>query len=830
MNLMVDWLMDMVRSRIGYLVVAGLFALLTSCNTTKYLTEDEELLTKQEVQLLDAKKIPNKGDLIYELGTLTKQSPNENFLFLFPREHFFLANSKPKDTTGIDRFLRNTIGQPPTIYSDSLSSATATAMQSYLQYHGFFDAEVYHEADAYRNKKIGLTYYAKPGRRTIINNVNFSSSLSDLDSLLQEAAPGTLLEKGKPLDLNVYDQEKERISRYLRNRGYAFLYNTAFDQLEVDTFQQTGLADLYLKILPPRNAEKHVRYRVGRIDVYADYQLGLPENGRAVPIDTIVDGVHFNYQRGRISVEPGTLLDNLFLRPGEYYSKADFDKSNRELGGLGIFRFVRINQLRDTTDESVLNYVIQLTPNFKMELGASFDVSYTNRRATGAPNLIGLGVSPSFRNRNLFGGAELLVTTLRAGIEVNPEVSPNDNRFFNTVDIGANSNIFLPRFRDYLGLYKLTHGKGKGLISDRFYTAMTDQATTRFSLGAEYLLIRDYYAYTQLNSRYGYNMNISSTTSYSIDHAAVDLLIPRTEPLWDTILLNNPFLQRSFGEQYFVSGLFRGLEYRREGRTGLRGERVNFLINLETSGAEIYAANQLYNAISNNNTVFRPREGATYAQYISGRFDIRFFQQYDERNSLASRFLFAIARPFGNSEAVPYVKQFAAGGANSMRAWDLRGLGPGGFVDSLSLLRRGDRANRLLYQTGDLQLEFNLEYRYKLFWQLRGAFFVDIGNVWTVQREESGRCGSQFRFGKTSYTCDGVEFHHQPFYRQLAIGGGTGIRIDLSYFIFRLDAAIPLRYNYPSERPEGGSIPEKLYWNDFNDFRINWQLGLGYPF
>ena len=164
-----------------------------------------------------------------------------------------------------------------------------------------------------------------------------------------------------------------------------------------------------------------------------------------------------------------------------------------------------------------------------------------------------------------------------------------------------------------------------------------------------------------------------------------------------------------------------------------------------------------------------------------------------------------------------------------MRAWDLRGLGPGGYVDSLSLLRRGDRDNRLLYQTGDMRIELNLEYRYNIYSYVRGAFFLDVGNVLTVEREENGRCGSQFRFTGTSYECDGEVFSHQPFYRQLAIAGGAGLRVDLSYFIFRLDAAIPLRFNYPIERPDG-PIPERLYWNDFSELRINWQLGLGYPF
>ncbi|MEL6275725.1 MAG: BamA/TamA family outer membrane protein [Bacteroidota bacterium] len=489
------------------------------------------------------------------------------------------------------------------------------------------------------------------------------------------------------------------------------------------------------------------------------------------------------------------------------------------------------NPIVDSLEDDLLHYVIQLTPSFKMEVGATVDLNYTNRNTTGADNLIGIALSPSFRNRNLFGGAELLVTSLRAGVEINPTVNSANTRFYNTVDLGAEVSLFLPRFRDITGLYRLAYGKGKRLLTNRFYTSMRERAETRFGIGAEYLLIRGFYDYTQFNARLGYNMRISGTTKYQINHTAVDLLRPNTEPAFDTILMENQFLQRSFGEQFFFSLLFRDIDYQRNGRTNRHGESAAINFNLEVAGAELYAANRIANAINGDNRIFQPL-GADYAQYIRTQFDLRYYKEYSETTSLATRFLFNIARPFGFGQAVPYVKQFNAGGANSMRAWSPRGLGPGGFVDSLSLLSRSERSNLLLYQTGDLQLELNLELRYKLFWQLRGALFVDIGNVWTLDYQNEDRRGSQFRFTTLVDNDDG--FRHQPFFRQLAIGAGTGIRVDLSYFIFRLDAAIPLRFNYPSERPDNGKLPERLYWNTFKGFRFpgdfTWQLGLGYPF
>lgn len=844
MNLMLAWLSDIFYDQWRWVVSAAVMAIiLPSCNSSKYMAEDQSLLQSQRVELLNAKQVDNRGDLTYELSTLARQQPNGNFLFLFPREYFYLANSKPRDTTGLDRFLRNTLGQVPAFYSDSLSALSAESMQTYLRYQGYFNAQVYHEPDR-KKKRVALTYYADPGRRTVVNSLNYNSSQPDIDSLLQLAEQNSLIKIGDPLDLNVYNQEKEHISLFLRNQGYAFLYNNAFDQLEVDTFQQPGLADLYLKVLPQRDGSDHVRYRIGRVEVYPDYSL-TDRSGDLIQrddigIDTIVDGVRFIYRDAKANVEPDVLLDNLFIRPGEYYSKDDFDKSNRQLGGLGIFRFVRINQVVDSTDANILHYVVQLTPNFKMEFGTNFDVSYTNRGNSGANSLIGIGgnligfsLNPSYRNRNLLGGAQLLILNLNAGVEVNPQVNSSNNLFWNTVDLGADASLYLPRFRDAFGIYRLLYGKGKRVLTDRFYNAMREQASTRFGLGFEYLLIRGFYSFTQANARFGYDFNVSPTTRYQINHSALDLLTPRTEPEFDTILDSNEFLRRSFGEQFFVSLFFRDIDYLRTGKPGLRGQSVTFNANFEATGWELFGVNKLVNALSNNDTKFSPGGNADFAQYLRLRLDTRYYQKYNELNSFASRLVLGVARPFGFGTTVPYVKQFSVGGANSMRAWAPRGLGPGGYLDSLSL-EQGTRSNLLLYQTGDLMLELNLEYRYKLFWQLKGAFFLDIGNIWSLDADDE-RCGSYFRFGRDSYPCGGTTFFHQPFYRQIAIGGGTGIRVDLSYFIFRLDVSVPLRNNYPRERPEGvANIPERLYWNNFSNFRfpssLTWQLGLGYPF
>ncbi|MEL7377216.1 MAG: BamA/TamA family outer membrane protein, partial [Bacteroidota bacterium] len=603
-----------------------------------------------------------------------------------------------------------------------------------------------------------------------------------------------------------------------------------------------------LEILPPPGDQLHQRYQIGTVDVFGDFKAG----DEPVPfgIDTTVEGIRFRFLDSEPRVKIDALLDNIYLRPGEFYSKDAVDKTNQQLGLLGIYRFVRIANNIDPENPNTLNFSLQLTPNEKMELGVDFDLNYTNRlNNTGATNLIGLSLSPSFNHRNLLGGGELFSTNLRGGVEFNPNFGSNDNPFVNTVDLGAEVSVYLPKFRDYLGLYKLLYNvpltRDKHLLNERFYNGLQDRATTRISMAYEYLLIRDFYAYTLADVRYGYNYKRSATSSYGLTHLALDVLVPTTEPQFDSILLENQFLQRSFGEQFFVSLLFRDLQYQRTGRPNIRGQSLTVIGDFELAGLEILGLNRLYNAIGNNDIVFRPRQGASYAQFWRFETDLRYYHQYNPNASLAARFNLGIGRPFGFGAAVPYVKQFFVGGANSMRAWAPRGLGPGGYIDPESL----DPENNLrLYQTGDLKLEFNLEYRFKLISPFRGAFFLDVGNIWSLSQDPD-RCGAQFSFRSSEIDCsNGTLLRAQPFYRQLAMGGGFGLRVDLSYFIFRLDMAVPLRYSFPSlsgnrdsfqgtaDDPrtiEGLALRESYYWNPFDQLRlrdITFQLGLGYPF
>ncbi|MEZ4988251.1 MAG: BamA/TamA family outer membrane protein [Saprospiraceae bacterium] len=305
---------------------------------------------------------------------------------------------------------------------------------------------------------------------------------------------------------------------------------------------------------------------------------------------------------------------------------------------------------------------------------------------------------------------------------------------------------------------------------------------------------------------------------YSFTHFAINYLSPRTSEAFEERLKENGFLQRSFGQQVFFSFLLREFDYIKRSTPNLKGRSGYINTNFELAGAEILALNEIANVVTGRQDVWRLGDGTEFSQYVKGEVDLRYIQQLGESQGFSARMNLGIALPFGNTTDVPYVKQFFVGGANSMRAWAPRGLGPGGFQDPLA----ADPANNFrLFQTGDVKLELNAEYRFPIFLWFNGALFVDAGNIWTL-KDDAERPDARFSLiGKDK----------RPFYKEMAVAGGFGLRVDLSYFIFRFDVGMKLRYNTPIL-----DIPnpvERDWWNDFKginsrDFGFN--FGLGMPF
>lgn len=817
-----------------YKWILGLLMLLgfSACNTAKYLKEDEFLLKNNSIKLITETPIKNKPTLKYELSTLYKQKPNTKFLLVFPREWFYYATQDSNDNTKFDRWQRRVIAENPTIYSAALADSTARSLEYYLQYNGYYDAKVIAD-DRIKGKKASVTYVVYPKNQYTIDSVFLHSRDTSIQRILTETQSQTLLKRGVPLTRQLYEQERERIAQYLRNHGYAYFYSNYIAPLEGDTTLQPHQANVYLEVLSPPTDSSHRIYRVGNISIFPEYD---PVQEASRLQDSVVGDFIFKTSSSNFYVKPQVIIGAIYLKKGDLYSQENYDKTVRQLTALGVYKYVRIQEEADSLDDGQLNFTIELARNQKIEIGVDFEVNYTNRSAaSGTGNLIGLTARPTVRNRNLFKGAELLVANVSAGVEVNPQLF-DTVAFWNTIDFKLQADLSLPRFVDYLGLWRGLNGarigKKSGFITDKFYQSVQEKASTRFSASYNYLSLLGFYNYNLLNASFGYDLQQSQSTRYQINHIGVDYLLPDTFPAFGAILRANPFLERSFRKQLFVSLLFRDFTFSHTSRPNREGVSYYFGLNVEMAGAEIWAINSIYNAFSLVSDTLR-LGSADFSQYAKVEADYRYYKNFTPRTSFVARVDIGVARPFGYTTDVPYVKQFYVGGPNSIRGWAVRELGPGGYIDSLVLDKKNRSRNRLLfYQTGDLKLEFNAEYRFHIFSRLNGALFLDGGNIWSI-REDTARAGSQFRLSAKKLNQEGLTYKvNDPFYKQIALNTGFGFRLDLTYFIFRLDGGVKLRSPYPLN-PQSDNVKSSDYWYSFKKWGIrdiNFNLGLGYPF
>ena len=422
---------------------------ITSCNTTKYLGEDEYLLGSNSIKLKSKEKIRNKPSLKYQLSELYRQKKNSRFFFVIPREWIYYRTSGEHDTTKLDKWQRRVLAEPPTIYNDSLSELTAQKMKEDLQKRGFYNAIAYH-TKYFKGKKAYVTYHVDPQKQLTVNDIQFSSRDGIVAQELNNIKEETFYKKGAPVADILYPKERERIRRHMKNNGFFDFLPNYVAEIEADTFVGPQLADLYLDVTLPHNDSIHQIYTIGEIKVFPNYSPIIPDS---LLKDTLIDGYRFVDTTFNFYIKPKALANAILLQTGDIYSLTKREQTDRRLNALGISKFVRIRPEIDSVKENVINYTIALSPNKKMEMRLDFELNYTNRNsAARTGNLFGITLGPTLRNRNFLRGAELLVTNLSGGVEFDPGL--RGSQFWNTIDLGIQSELFFPRFIDYFGFWR----------------------------------------------------------------------------------------------------------------------------------------------------------------------------------------------------------------------------------------------------------------------------------------------------------------------------------------------------------------------------------------
>ena len=750
--------------------------MLFACGPTRHLKEDQKLLSKVKLKSENSKF---QEDLL----SLSKQKPNRKFLGLFKiylgvyNLYYNKEESKIKEK----------IGEPPVIYDSSLSDASVKAMHQYLNNRGYYNNEVSYEAKTFKKQKVKLRYQVNKGERYEIAKLNYAIEDSLIDQIVRSDSTNRKLEPGTPFDLDYLKDERERLEELIKNHGY-YKFSREFILFEVDTFQRKKTANVNIAIKKVQDKyqgtdslvkRNHRPFQIRKVMVRTNYNL----SDKILNADRDqVDSIYFeNY--GNYEIKPITLARLITIRPGQLYSLERQEATYSNLSGLGIYSLVSIQYEDDySTENSGLVVYIDLTPYKQKSL--SVQTEGTNNGGN-----LGLNGNLTFQNKNTFKGAERLNVKFRGGLEVQQLLTEDSDRDlelgggilpFNTFEFGPEVSLEIPRFLIPFASQKRFSVKGN--------------PRTTFNASYNYQERPDYVR--NVSSAFvAYSWNETSTKKHILQPFDLSYIKLDPSPEFQQLLegINNPFLRNSYTDNLILalkySFIFNN-QAKRKGRNYLY-----FRVNAESAGNSIDAFSEGLN-LRRNEDGSKQLAGIRYAQYVRSDFDLRYYQKLNAKTKMVYRLASGLGVPYGNSEAMPFEKSFFAGGANNIRAWRARELGPGALPDS---------SESDVDQIGNMQITTNLEYRFPISKLFEGAVFVDAGNIWNVEQEDSR---------------ESTEFEFSSLWRSTAMGVGAGLRLNFTFFILRFDIATPVKD--PSNK---NPYLIQTRWQE-----TNLNFGIGYPF
>lgn len=772
---------------------------LSSCQPGRLLDKEkgEKLLVKNTLRIDADKKLgfSAKSSLSSELTPYYRQKPNKKNLLFFYTRIWFWYKYKDK-TSDFAKWINKRIAEAPVIYDSTLAYRTSMNFQNQMRQRGFFNATCDFSAKTKSTWKKTVTYNLHLGAQYKVSQSQFVSRDTQILAILEANAGESLIKPQAPLDIRIFDAEKLRITNLLKNNGYAY-FIPQFIEFGGDS---SGVyTNVTIEILPFNDSSSHQVYTINKVEVLS----GVVPNLNSLRSDTTINGVYFAAGEAKLWIKPSLLRKKILLNPGDVFKQASFDKTLRNLNALGVYRFVSLRPLEDSLEAGKMNVTINLSPNQRFHIDGGLDLNYSRNSISNG--LLGLSPIITAQNRNLLSGAEHIQSSLSYNIEfdvANP-------RLIFSQEFKFQNELLFPQFFDYFGFWKsasrLKLGKRR-VLPKGLYERLRSDGEARLSLNYNYLDVTQFYAYHLSNASYGYRVRSHPEHQYNWDHVGVDVLRPR----FDSILIPSEFLRRSFGNQLFTGFFLRSFNYTFANRPNRFGERYNYRFAYELSGLEVLALNRLWPLFSQKDEPVWRIADLDFAKYI--RFDQEgvYTRSFNEKITGAVRMGAGIAVPFGDAGAVPFVKQFFVGGPSSLRAWRIREIGPGGYV---KLNEKGlPDETQPFYQSADFRFEFGGELRFPLFLWFKGAVFVDGGNIWTLKKDID-RPGSELRWDS---------------YKNIAIGTGFGLRIDVDYFVLRFDLGLPVRrpYLYPGTNS---------YWvkNLFSNMQLrdfNPNLAVGYPF
>lgn len=763
-----------------------LFLFLVGCSSTRRLQDNQYLLVDNRVKIENPAKEVSSGNL---LG-LVQQKPNTKFIGLFPLKLWWNGMFKKS-------------GEKPVILDIGLIEESKDQMRKYLNNIGYFNSEINHTIFYKKKKAKKVTYEVKLATPYRINQIKYTIKDDSIIKLVDAYFGSSPLRSSNILNSNTLNNERTRLTQILNNNGY-FGFTRDYIYYEVDSSFNNKQAEVTLIVknvsIPPDDPnlpsieENHKIYYINEVYIQPNFRSFQSDT---ITYDTIIETLErrgdpilnrYNIVHSSpLKIKPKVISRSMFVENDNKFNATDAKQSFKKLNELPIFKYVNINfsDAKDSpkakeTKKNYLDCVVQVTRNPVHSY--SIEAQGTNSGGD-----LGIGGSVVYQNKNLFRGGEVFYLRLKGGMEAQEsstelkEAKEQKFLFFNTFEAGIEANLYIPKF-----LAPINQD-----VFSRYF-----RPKTNINIGYNW---QDRLEYERIitNISFGYEWSETKFRSHVLFPLDINVVKVTTTPEFDSILAGE---SARFRNQY-TDHLILGLRYSYIFNNQEINKHKDFTYlrwNIETAGNLL----DLFVNITGSQEEekgFQTIFGIRYSQYVKSDVDVRHYFVFEKKHTIAVRAALGIAVPYGNSIDIPFEKGFIGGGANGMRAWPLRYLGPGAYPNT----------NPFIERVGDVKIEANIEYRFPIYKVFKGAFFYDIGNIWLLNPNS---------------TFPGGQFKINNFLSELAMDSGIGIRLDFKYFIFRVDIA---------QRMMDPALPVSNRWvigSYDNWFNPVYNLGIGYPF
>lgn len=762
-----------------YIRIAALGAFMlaaSACSTTKRLGGNDVLYTgvkKIDIESVTGEDVP--GSVESAVKDPVSVKPNNPLYSPYVRTPFPIGlwawNYLYTDKKGIKRWLYRTLAKQPVLISDVKPELRVRLVEDILDNLGYFGSRANYELIEQHNpKKSRISYNVEVAEPWVYGNVEYPEVQGPVTRAIKDMQATSNIKLGEQYNIDTLTRERVRITNRLREQSY-YYFRPEYIEYLADTVAQRLEVDLRMVLAQGIPQAALQPYDIGDISVSL-----FNNQGAGRPDSTVYNGMKVWFQQPR-KIRPKILARALTVRPGQPARLSDINTTLTNLNRLGIFRYVNMEVTPLDSLKPGDKMDMKISAAFDQPLEAELEVDFSHKSSS----FIGPGAMFSVKNKNFFHGGEVFSVRLNGAYEWQTGNSnAGSSLSMNSYEAGINTSLAFPR-----------------LLAPKFIPRNRYGARTTFNLGVSLLRRAGFFSMSSFNLGTSYDFQTSRTSYHNLTlfKFTYNHTFNKSDKFME-IIPDSSALARSFANQFIPSASY---TYTWNASVGHKKENRIIWSSTAMTAGNIIAGIWSLAGKEKPGKIF----GSEFSQFVKLTTEIRYYKKVGSGdNSLAMRFYAGAAHPYGNNDVLPYAEQFYIGGANSIRAFTIRSIGPGDFVPD-------KHDNRGYFdQTGEMKLEANIEFRFGIVGGLKGAVFLDAGNIWLLKKDPS-RPGGTIGEGN--------------FFKEIATGTGAGLRYDLQFLVLRFDTGIGIHLPYNTGKKGYYNIPK------FKD-GLGYHLAIGYPF